>query len=135
MTPEQQVLLRDSFVKLVPLPKRFGHAFYERLFELDPSLRTLFRDDLDRQASMLANALTLVVVQLAEDGRVPPTLRELGRRHRGYGVSDLSYETFDEALAWTFEQRLGDQYTPELREAWNEAYRVLSTAMRQAAED
>jgi len=135
MTPEQRILLRHSFEKLVPMPKQFGRAFYERLFELDPSLRALFKGDLDRQASMLANALTLAVVQLTEDGRIPPTIRELGRRHGDYGVADASYDTFGEALAWTFEQRLGEEFTPKLRAAWNEAYRALAAAMRQAAAD
>lgn len=133
MTPHQRVLLRQTFESMVPLPRRFGLQFYERLFELDPELRPLFQGDGDRQATMLINALTLAVLRLLDDGRASATVRQLGERHRDYGVLDGHYDTFGAALLWTFEQRLGDRFTPELRDAWSEAWSEIAGAMRQAA--
>ena len=57
-------------------------------------------------------------------------MRELGKRHANYGIDDASYETFGKALAWTFERTLGDEFTPKVRAAWEEAYQMLSQAMR-----
>jgi len=130
MTREQRILLRQTFENLVPLPRNFGRLFYQRLFELDPSLRELFHGDLDRQASMLVQALALSVLNLIDEGRVSGTVVDLGSRHYRYGVATRHYATFGEALVWTLEQRLGDGFTPELREAWQEAYRELATAMQ-----
>lgn len=129
MTPEQRILLRQTFENLMPLPKRFGVSFYERLFARDPRLRSLFRGDADRQASMLAEALTLAVVQLIDQGRVSEDIRRLGRRHRGYGVEDGHYASFGAALLETFETMLGATFTPPLRAAWSEAWSQLSKAM------
>jgi hemoglobin-like flavoprotein len=132
MTPSQRVLLRQTFERMVPLPRRFGLQFYERLFHLDPGLRAIFRGDPDRQATMLVNALTLAVLRLVDEGRASQTTRDLGARHRDYGVEDGDYDTFGEALIWTFEQRLGDGFTPELRSAWQEAWSEIAAAMRSA---
>ena len=43
MTPEQEDLVRSSFGKLEALGDRVAVMFYGRLFELDPSLRALFK--------------------------------------------------------------------------------------------
>lgn len=132
MTPSQRVLLRQTFESMVPLPRRFGLAFYDRLFELDPTLRELFRGDAERQATMLVNALTLAVLRLLDEGRASRAVLELGGRHRNYGVLDEHYETFGEALLWALENHLGDRFTPELRAAWSEAWSEIAAAMRTA---
>jgi hemoglobin-like flavoprotein len=35
-------------------------------------------------------------------------------------------------LLWTLEQELGPAFTPEVRDAWTEAYLLLATVMRRA---
>jgi hemoglobin-like flavoprotein len=65
------------------------------------------------------------------DGLIP-ALEALGRRHTIYGVRDEHYATVGDALLWTLEQRLGDDCTPAVREAWAIAYGTL-TEMMQAA--
>ena len=37
------------------------------------------------------------------------------------------------ALLWTLGQGLGDAFTPEVEEAWAEAYGLLATVMKEAA--
>ncbi len=63
-----------------------------------------------------------------------PTVRELGRRHAGYGVTEAHYDTVGAALLWTLEQGLGASFTPEVRAAWASAYGVLAGAMKAAAQ-
>jgi hemoglobin-like flavoprotein len=36
------------------------------------------------------------------------------------------------ALLWTLEQGLGPDFTPEIRDAWTEAYLYVSTIARRA---
>lgn len=107
--------------------------FYGRLFELDPALKSLFGRSLENQATMFVTALNMVVLELVEQGFVPPSVRELGARHEAYGVTEPSYETFREALLWTLGQLLGERFTPEVREAWSAAYETLAAAMKESA--
>lgn len=134
LTPEQTRLLSASLERLGPLPKDFGRQFYERLFELDPSLRELFGDDLERQASMFVSALTLAVFHLDADGRLARATLDLGRRHGDYGVRPEHYDVFGEALIWALRERLGEKFDDPTRDAWLAAYRLLASEMKSAAD-
>ena len=62
-----------------------------------------------------------------------PAVRDLGRRHAGYGVPPASYDTVAAALLWTLGQGLGDAFTAAVEAAWTEAYTILATVMKEAA--
>ena len=134
MTPEQIDLVRSSFAKLEALGDRVAVMFYDRLFELDPSLRSLFKGDLAVQRSKLLAALALVVRGLDRPDRILPAVRELGRRHARYGVEPDHYATVASALIWALWQALGPEFTPALRRAWVDAYSLLAWTMIAAAE-
>ncbi len=82
---------------------------------------------------MFVTALNMAVLELVEQGFVPRSVRELGARHAHYGVEESAYSTFGEALLWTLGRLLGERFTPEVREAWSEAYETLAAAMRESA--
>jgi hemoglobin-like flavoprotein len=134
MTPEQALLVRASFAKVVALGDRAAALFYERLFTLDPTLRPLFKGDLAAQRGKLLAALALVVAGLDRLDEILPAVRALGRRHAGYGAAPEHYATVGEALIWTLEQALGADFTPPVRHAWLEAYGLLAWTMITAAE-
>lgn len=133
MNAHQRDLVRTTFEHLRPIPKSAGLAFYERLFELDPTLRPLFGGSLEHQATMFVTALDMVMLDLVEQGFVPASVRDLGARHAHYGVEEPHYATFGEALLWTLERLLGERFTPEVREAWSVAYETLAAAMKESA--
>lgn len=134
MNKDQLTLVRGSFELLRPLPKGFGLSFYERLFELDPSLRPLFRGHMENQASMFVTALGFIVADMSEAGSFSRAINELGVRHHSLEISDATYAKFGEALLWTLEQRLGEHFTPEVREAWATAYSTLADALKRSVE-
>jgi hemoglobin-like flavoprotein len=82
---------------------------------------------------MFVTALNVAVLGLVEQGFVSASVRQLGARHARYGVEESFYATFGEALLWTLGRLLGERFTPEVREAWSEAYETLAAAMRQSA--
>jgi hemoglobin-like flavoprotein len=133
LTYSQGRLIARTFEELQPLPDGFGMLFYKNLFEIDPELQALFRTEIERQAPMLVNALTLAVMNLTRDGRLSKAVADLGVRHTGYGVLDGHYESFGAALLKTLGEHLGDRFTEEVEEAWAEAYRDLAGHMRAAA--
>lgn len=135
MTPEQVQLVRSSFAKVAATKEVAAALFYGRLFELDPSLRPMFKGDMTVQGDNLMAALQGVVASLHHLERILPVIRELGRRHAGYGVQPEHYATVGEALLWTLERGLGDDFTRATQRAWTDAYGRLAWAMIAAAEE
>jgi hypothetical protein len=82
------------------------------------------------QRRKLIQALTLVVHGIDHLEQLVPTLAELGRRHRQYGIEDVHYDTVGTALLWTLEQGLGSAWTPQAQAAWSGAYAVVANIMR-----
>ena len=133
MHSSQVTLVQTSFDKVLPISDVAAQIFYDRLFQLDPSLRRLFNGDLRMQGKKLMDALSIIVGNLNRPDRIVPGIRALGRRHAAYGVQNHHYTTVGEALLWTLEHGLGDAFTAEVRRAWAAAYNLLATTMKDAA--
>jgi|GEM_PF-753941 len=125
-------LIQASWAKVEPIADTAAQLFYQRLFELDPELRRLFRTDAATQRRKLIGMLTIVVQGLERLERLMPTVEELGLRHAGYGVQARHFDTVGRALLWTLAQGLGPAFTPEVEQAWGRVYRVLAKAMTGA---
>jgi hemoglobin-like flavoprotein len=134
MNSEQIMLVQTSFVLVLPIADTAAALFYQRLFELDPSLRPMFRGDIQEQGRKLMTMLKIVVNGLTRLDQLVPAVQELGRRHARYGVRDEHYDTVAAALLWTLGQGLGEAFTPEVEQAWVAAYMVLAGTMKAAAE-
>ena len=135
MTPRQVQIVQQNFEKVMPIAEVAAGLFYARLFELDPSLRKMFKGDMKRQGGMLMSMLASAVRGLSNPNGLIPVLTALGRRHDGYGVVDAHYTTVAEALLWTLQQGLGEEFTAEAREAWTAAYTMMATVMQQGARE
>lgn len=135
VSAEQIEIVQESFAAVEPMADQAATLFYDKLFELDPDLRTMFPSDLTEQKRKLMTTLKVAVASLSKPDALVPGLKELGRRHKGYGASEAHYDTVATALLWTLEQGLGDVFTPELEEAWIAVYGVLSGIMKDAADE
>lgn len=134
MTPEQIRLIQSSFAKVAPIADQAAALFYARLFEIAPEVKPLFRGDMSEQGKKLMGTLAVVVKGLDNLEAIVPAAETLARRHVNYGVTPAHYVPVGEALLWTLQAGLGDAFTPETRDAWAEAYALLSTVMIEAAE-
>lgn len=135
MTKEQINLVEDSWDFIVLNTNEAGRIFYGKLFELDPSLKELFKDDIDSQARKLVSLITFVVHKLNNLDSVINDVVALGKRHADYKVKESHYDTVAEALLWTLEKALKERWTPEMRRAWIAVYLVLSTTMMKAMKE
>lgn len=133
LTDTQIALVQKSFAVIAPIADDAAMLFYQRLFEIDPSLKGMFKGDMAEQRRKLMQMLTAAVKGLQRLDRLVPVVEDLGRRHVGYGVTDQHYDTVGAALLWTLEKGLGRAFTPEVREAWTAVYGLLANTMRNAA--
>lgn len=133
MTSDQIRLVQSSFQKIIPISETAADLFYQRLFELDPALRPLFKGDMKDQGRKLMHMIAAAVHGLDQPETILPVIQNLGKRHAGYGVQTRHYDTVGAALLWTLEQGLGEDFTPEIKAAWTETYRLLAGTMQNAA--
>ena len=133
MTPRELYLVQSSWEKVRPISAQAAEMFYGRLFDSAPELKALFKGDMQQQGQRLMDMINTAVTALERWDRLLPALRDLGKRHAGYGVKDADYDTVAAALLWTLEQGLGDAFTDEVRDAWISTYSVLADTMKAAA--
>jgi hemoglobin-like flavoprotein len=135
MNPTQIQLVRQSFAQVQPIAGQAAALFYANLFEADPTLRPLFRGNMDEQGRRLFHMIGSGVSLLDRPAQLLPVLRSLGGLHVAYGVVDAHYETVGQALLRTLAQGLGEAFTPAVSQAWQAFYAVVSQAMRDGAAD
>jgi hemoglobin-like flavoprotein len=135
MTHEEKKLVQESFEMVRPIAEQAAQLFYRRLFELNPKLRLLFRNNMEEQGRKLMQMLGMAVKGLERLEELLPAVRALGERHTAYGVMDEDYETVGAALLWTLEAGLGRAFTPAMKEAWLKVYELLAGTMKEAARE
>lgn len=133
MNPEEIILVQQTWQKVVPIKEAAAELFYGKLFELDPSLRALFKGNIKEQGRKLMTMISTAVNGLTRLEQLLPAVQDLGRRHVGYGVTNAHYDTVATALIWTLEQGLGPTFTPDVKAAWVKTYTVLAKTMQDAA--
>ncbi len=133
MTDDQIQLVQQTFALVAPIADDAAALFYQRLFTLDPSLKTLFRGDMKQQGQMLMQTIGLAVRNLRQPAAIIKSVEQMGQRHVGYGVTEAHYDTVGEALLWTLGQGLGDAFTPAVRDAWAATYTMLAEVMKAGA--
>lgn len=142
MTPFQIRLVQRSFVKIEPIATKVGAKFYARLFKEAPETRALFKNDMSYQHAKfmsvvaelvnlhLRSLISLPVTRLDAGEAAMPGMRDLGRRHGEFGVKPEHFALMRRALMETLEETLGEDFTGEVRDAWEGAFDVLANVMR-----
>ena len=113
MTPAQIALVQQTFDQVKPIADVAAGLFYNRLFELDPSLRPMFRGDMQEQGRKLMQMLAVAVAGLTRLDTLVPAGEALGRRGVGYGVREEDYATVGGARLWALGLGVGDSLSAE----------------------
>ena len=131
MNMQQIEIVQETFALAAPMAGVIAERFYERLFELDPTVRPLFPADLTEQGDKLMTMLAMVVHNLKRPEQILGAVRRLGERHVHYGVQAHHYAIVGEALLWTLGQQFGPAFTDEVEAAWAAAYQLVAGAMQE----
>jgi len=133
MNSEQTLLVRSSWPAVAANADMLTVRFYERLFEIDDSAARLFAGiDMTTQRARLAQALAVVVKSLDDPDRLLPAIAALGKRHAHYGVESHHFDSVGQALLVALADSLGEEFNPDVRRAWTDAYALVASVMRRA---
>lgn len=137
MEAKTVTLVQESFEKVKPIASTVAEIFYSKLFELDSNLKPLFPSSnpeaMAEQGNKLMTMLSAAVAGLSNLEALVPVLQDLGKRHVAYKVEQSHYDTVGAALLGTLEAGLGEDFTPEVKEAWISVYGTMSSVMIEAA--
>jgi hemoglobin-like flavoprotein len=127
VTPEQISQVRAVVRQLEDRPE-FAARFYERLFDAAPQTRSMFSDVASQQRK-LTDELSTMVAMLDDLATLEDRARDLGERHRGYGVKAGDYRLAREVMTASISDVLGDGFDAEQQAAWNRATSLISELM------
>lgn len=135
MDTQTITLVQESFAKVVPIKETAAEIFYADLFETAPEVKPYFSDaDMSEQGAKLMATLGVVVNGLRDLDKIVPVAQQLAVKHVDYGVKNEDYAKVGASLLRTLEKGLGDDFTPDVKEAWTTAYTTLSGVMIDAAD-
>jgi hemoglobin-like flavoprotein len=126
--------LEESFDLVAPQGDELMKRFYDRLFEVAPSVQPLFADvDMERQRQALLNMLVVLRESLRDLDDIVPDLEDLGARHVEYGATPEHYPVVGEVVIGAMAEIAGDSWKPHYTAAWQEAYGVVQGVMLSGA--
>ena len=116
--PDSALLVQSTISVLLQHQKRFTQDLYRRLFALAPAAEGLFHGDMESQGQMLAHMMQFLVHAMSRLETMTLGLRDLGRRHHGYGVAAAYYPAFRQAFLESVRGILDERHTAQVEKAW-----------------
>src|ERR1700750_2007819 len=98
MNPVQVKLVQESFAKVAPISETAAALFYDRLFEVAPTVKAMFPVDMTGQRRTLLPSRAVVFTGLGILESVLPAASALARRHVSYGAEPAHYPVVGSAL-------------------------------------
>jgi hemoglobin-like flavoprotein len=133
LTSQQIQIVSETWTDVSKRRQEFAKQFYARLFELAPALRPLFKADMIEQEEKLSAMLDVVLLKLNAGQDIVAEIRELGLKHRHYGVTRKDYEPVGAALLWALRQQLKAKFNSRVEDAWTAAYVFIAGEMQAGA--
>lgn len=138
-TAEEVAIIKETWDYLAKDIQGNGLQIFLRIFELCPGVKTLFFFDdvrhteiakntlIKAHGARFMNAISAVVDNLEnveeEDNKVSKLLVLLGQQHRRHtGFRSEYFECFYEALMWQWEHCIGNQFLPQVADAWSHLF-------------
>lgn len=131
------MMLTNQTVRIVkataPVLQEHGAAitsrFYQRLFEQQPELRHLFNQTnqrAGRQSEALANAVYAAALHIDRLDAILPAIQPALHKHKSLNIRPEYYPIVGTNLLAAIRDVLGEVATPEILEAWADAYDVIA---------
>jgi NAD(P)H-flavin reductase/hemoglobin-like flavoprotein len=127
--------LRKNFAQVAEHGDEVPLFFYSDLFLKHPEVRDMFPVSMEAQRGHLVDALVKIVSNVDSPADLTLFLQALGRDHRKFGVVADNYGAVGASLLATLAYFSGADWTPELQSDWADAYELVGSVMRAAAQE
>jgi len=127
LTDEQKQLVQQSFGSVADESMMISRRFYERFFEREPMVRAMFQPDMTLQQQKFFQMIGTLVACLNDEEALAKMLHDLGKVHARYGVTQEHFALGEDILMGAFDEALETRFTPDVRDAWQAAYRHIVT--------
>lgn len=129
LTSEQKTLIKAT----VPILREHGVAltshFYQRMFSHNPELKNIFNMG-NQQTGKQQMALAMAVLAYAENIEDPsvllPAVSKIGQKHTSLDIRAEHYPIVGKHLIGSISEVLGEAASPEILDAWSQAYDDLA---------
>lgn len=128
-----QLELQASLHVMLEDQDRFAKIFYDKVFEINPEIRSLFRKNMTDQGRLLTHMLGGIVYSLSRPEHLATGLKKLGESHINYGVRVEHYPIVKEAMMYAIEQSIGERKTRKTIDAWSKALDDVMDMMKSHA--
>ena len=123
----------DIIKSTVPVLEEHGKTittvFYKNMFEAHPELLNVFNhvnQEQGRQQTALANTVYAAAANIDNLGAIVPAVVQIANKHKSLGITPDQYPIVGYHLLGAIQEVLGDAATPEIIEAWGQAYGVIA---------
>lgn len=117
----------------IPLLESAGVAitdhFYQRMFRLNPELKNIFNmanQANGRQQFALFSAITAYAKNIDNLGVLSEVVERVAQKHTSFFIQPEHYDIVGHHLIETLRELAPDAFTPEVEQAWTEAYGALA---------
>ncbi|WP_085852458.1 globin domain-containing protein [Palleronia marisminoris] len=122
MPNDDMRLIQPSIARIFVVRRSIGQAFYERLFERQPTFRTMFPTDLRTQARTFDDMIALIVKKTGDPEAVTPVLLAIGRRYLTYGLRPQDLRVIGEVLMEVLCAQTPGGLSPDEAAAWERSF-------------
>jgi len=128
LSARQRALVRRTFGSLARCQAEAEILYFDKLFELDPSLRPLFPKSLAARQRKMMHALARAVHSPDDPDALRQFLASTGV-HPPDPKGCVPLALCEQALLWTIARCLGAAYTPDVGAAWEMFFRQVRAAL------
>lgn len=130
MTNEQIILVKNSWKAFRNIDSGIiGDLFYSKLFIENPKLKKIFPSSMEQQHRKLIDMLSFIISRLDQPEVITEDIKAMALRHEGYGVKREHYNLVGNALLWTMERGIGNEWNDNVKEAWTACYNMIAKTM------
>ncbi len=119
MKQQSMLLVQESLLHF-KFDSEFVKRFYARIFEIAPQARALFPSDMEAQEHKFQSSFELFLKGTKDLEKMRSSINNLGAYHADRNIKSEHFPIFCEAIFATLRDELGELFTPEMAQAWEE---------------
>lgn len=131
MDDQSLLLVRKSFLRLIPVAEIAEKVFYEHLTLLEPELGA----DYGQDELAAWRALARIIECVPHDGRMPRYAARIGFLYAKRGLSPKRYRSVEQALLWTVRHLPHEAMDERAIGAWRQLFANVEHHMKSGARE